>query len=113
MATLAPSAASRLAIAAPIPREPPVTTETLPANFCPLLLLIYFVLSLLCVVFVCQISALPPSTNGPMPGFANLIVRDTKISFVSWLIEYQDFRVVSVLVFTTQFPQAGKVEPHR
>src|SRR5580698_8536132 len=36
---LAPSAASRLAIAAPIPREPPVTTATLPANVCPLLLL--------------------------------------------------------------------------
>src|SRR5882724_6910353 len=32
MATLAPSAASRLVIAAPIPREPPVTTATLPAN---------------------------------------------------------------------------------
>src|SRR6267378_5542200 len=43
MATLAPSDASRLAIAAPIPREPPVTTATLPANFCPLLLLMCFV----------------------------------------------------------------------
>src|SRR2546423_9525080 len=40
IATLAPSAARRLAIAAPMPREPPVTTATLPANFCPLLLLI-------------------------------------------------------------------------
>src|SRR5712664_770025 len=45
MATLAPSAASRLAIAAPMPREPPVTSATLPASslsflllmFCPLL----------------------------------------------------------------------------
>src|SRR6266404_2893745 len=44
IATLAPSAASRLAIAAPIPREPPVTIATLPANFCLLLLLICFVL---------------------------------------------------------------------
>src|SRR6266404_10009774 len=44
IATLAPSAASRLAIAAPIPREPPVTIATLPANFCPLLLLIRFFL---------------------------------------------------------------------
>src|SRR5712664_1174656 len=43
MATLAPSAARRFAIAAPIPREPPVTTATLPANFCPLLLLMCFV----------------------------------------------------------------------
>src|SRR6266852_5253162 len=43
IATLAPSAARRLAIAAPMPREPPVTTATLPANFCPLLLLICFV----------------------------------------------------------------------
>src|SRR6266851_1840027 len=42
MATLAPSAARRFAIAAPIPREPPVTTATLPANFCPLLLFIKF-----------------------------------------------------------------------
>src|SRR6266700_5857839 len=67
MATLAPSAARRFAIAAPIPREPPVTTATLPANFCPLLLLIYFVLSLLCV------ELLPPSTgynpiNEAIPG---------------------------------------------
>src|SRR5580704_11069229 len=31
MATLAPSAARRLAIAAPMPREPPVTSATLPA----------------------------------------------------------------------------------
>src|SRR5437867_4218235 len=48
MATLAPSAARRFAIAAPIPREPPVTTATLPANFCPLLLLICFVLFFVC-----------------------------------------------------------------
>src|SRR5258708_4961789 len=39
MATLAPSFASRFAIAAPIPREPPVTSAILPASFCPLLLL--------------------------------------------------------------------------
>src|SRR5579863_9705972 len=32
MATLAPSAASRFAIAAPIPREPPVTSATLFAS---------------------------------------------------------------------------------
>src|ERR1700677_2105725 len=32
MATLAPSAAKRLAIAAPIPREPPVTSATLFAS---------------------------------------------------------------------------------
>src|SRR6266404_5818645 len=50
IATLAPSAARRLAIAAPMPREPPVTTATLPANFCPLLLLISFVPSLFLVL---------------------------------------------------------------
>src|SRR5260370_12213303 len=33
MATLAPSAARRLAIAAPIPREPPVTRATFPSSF--------------------------------------------------------------------------------
>src|SRR5258708_9811608 len=33
MATAAPSVASRLAMAAPILREPPVTSATLPASF--------------------------------------------------------------------------------
>src|SRR5216683_4050365 len=33
MATCAPSAARRLAIAAPIPREPPVTRATFPSSF--------------------------------------------------------------------------------
>src|ERR1700677_1679206 len=33
MATMAPSAARRLAIAAPIPLEPPVTSATLPSSF--------------------------------------------------------------------------------
>ena len=33
MATAAPSEASRFAIAAPIPREPPVTSATLPSSF--------------------------------------------------------------------------------
>src|SRR5215472_11138776 len=33
MATTAPSAASRFAIAAPMPREPPVTRATLPSSF--------------------------------------------------------------------------------
>ena len=33
MATLAPSSAKRLAIAAPIPREPPVTSATFPSSF--------------------------------------------------------------------------------
>jgi len=62
-ATLAPSAASRLVIAAPIPREPPVTTATLPANFCPLFIAHMFCSFLFSVVFVRQISAQPPSTN--------------------------------------------------
>src|SRR6266478_1996130 len=38
-------------MAAPILREPPVTTATLPVNFCPLLLLICFV-PFLFVVFI-------------------------------------------------------------
>src|SRR5580704_10801826 len=33
MATFAPSAARRLAIAAPMPREPPVMSATFPSNF--------------------------------------------------------------------------------
>src|SRR5580704_10476132 len=33
MATLAPSAAKRFATAAPIPRDPPVTSATLPSSF--------------------------------------------------------------------------------
>src|ERR1700688_1104803 len=33
MATFAPSAARRLAIAAPIPREPPVTSAIFPSSF--------------------------------------------------------------------------------
>src|ERR1700741_2741140 len=47
MATLAPSAARRLAIAAPMPREPPVTSATLPASSLSCLLLM-FLLSLFC-----------------------------------------------------------------
>jgi hypothetical protein len=39
MATLAPSAASRRAIAAPMPRDAPVTRATFPASFPVLLLL--------------------------------------------------------------------------
>src|SRR6202044_2757212 len=38
MATLAPSAASRFAIAAPIPREPPVTSAIFPSRFLDMLL---------------------------------------------------------------------------
>src|SRR5260370_37046367 len=41
MATLAPSAARRLAIAAPMPREPPVTSATLPASSLSFLLLMF------------------------------------------------------------------------
>src|ERR1035438_2835154 len=39
MATLAPSAARRLAIAAPIPRDPPVTSAIFPSSFFVILLL--------------------------------------------------------------------------
>src|ERR1700722_18115001 len=41
MATLAPSAARRLAIAAPMPREPPVTSAIFPSNFFAIVLLLY------------------------------------------------------------------------
>src|SRR5216684_6088897 len=41
MATFAPSAARRLAIAAPMPREPPVTSATLPASSLSWLLLMF------------------------------------------------------------------------
>src|ERR1700682_1386701 len=47
MATLAPSAARRLAIAAPMPLAPPVTRATLPASFLSCLLLMF------CPSFVC------------------------------------------------------------
>jgi hypothetical protein len=40
MATIAPSAARRFAIAAPMPREPPVTSATLLVNLLIALLLI-------------------------------------------------------------------------
>src|ERR1700730_7611558 len=42
MATVAPSAARRLSIAAPMPRDPPVTSATLPASSLPFLLLMSF-----------------------------------------------------------------------
>src|SRR5882724_5927279 len=42
MATVAPSAARRLAIAAPMPRDPPVTSATLPARSLSFLLLMSF-----------------------------------------------------------------------
>src|SRR6266536_2215413 len=40
MATFAPSAARRLAIAAPMPREPPVMSAIFPANFFDIVLLL-------------------------------------------------------------------------
>jgi len=43
--TCAPSSTKRLAVAKPIPLLPPVMTAIFPANFCPLLLLICFVVS--------------------------------------------------------------------
>src|ERR1700722_14397992 len=41
MVTFAPSAAKRLAMAAPMPREPPVTSAIFPSNFFDMLLLLY------------------------------------------------------------------------
>ena len=41
MATFAPSAARRLAIAAPMPREPPVMSAIFPSNFFDIVLLLY------------------------------------------------------------------------
>src|ERR1700684_395418 len=45
--TCAPSSTKRLAVAKPIPLLPPVITASLPANFCPWLLLICFFLLVL------------------------------------------------------------------
>src|SRR5881396_1877923 len=42
MATLAPSAAKRLAIAAPMPREPPVMSAIFPSSFLVIFSLSYF-----------------------------------------------------------------------
>src|SRR5580692_8988089 len=41
MATFAPSSARRLAIAAPMPREPPVTSAIFPSKFFDIVLLLY------------------------------------------------------------------------
>src|SRR6266481_9836241 len=41
MATFAPSAARRLAIAAPIPREPPVTSAIFPSSFLDIFYLLF------------------------------------------------------------------------
>src|SRR5205085_3843949 len=49
-ATAAPSVASRLAIAAPMPREPPVTSATLPASF---LVMFVFIIFSFCSASVC------------------------------------------------------------
>src|SRR5882672_12877217 len=48
MATVAPSAARRFSIAAPMPRDPPVTSATLPARSLSFLLLISSLSSLRC-----------------------------------------------------------------
>ncbi|MGH9841580.1 MAG: hypothetical protein ACREEM_22745 [Blastocatellia bacterium] len=44
-ATAAPSAASRFAMAAPIPFDPPVTTATLPASFFEFVDILFLMLS--------------------------------------------------------------------
>ena len=41
MATFAPSAARRLAIAAPMPREPPVTSAIFPSSFLDIVVLLF------------------------------------------------------------------------
>src|SRR5258707_10454677 len=63
IATFPPGVPTPYASAAPFPREPPVTTATLPANFCPLLLLICFsVFVLNCYLFV-SLSCLAAETD--------------------------------------------------
>src|SRR5882672_4767343 len=46
MATLAPSAARRFAIAAPMPREPPVTSAIFPSSFLDIVFLLFRLISL-------------------------------------------------------------------
>src|SRR6185437_6748468 len=46
MATFAPSAARRLAIAAPIPRDPPVMSAIFPSSFLDIAFLLFFEISL-------------------------------------------------------------------
>src|SRR5437016_3098716 len=53
-ATAAPSVTSRLAIAAPMLREPPVTSATLPASF---LVMFVFIIFSFCSAFVCCLLA--------------------------------------------------------
>src|SRR5258706_13687369 len=47
MATFAPSAARRFAIAAPMPREPPVMSATFPSRFLAIVFLLLLLISLL------------------------------------------------------------------
>src|SRR6266566_9867153 len=64
MATLAPSAARRLAIAAPMPREPPVTSAIFPSSF---LVIVFLLFLYLCIEWyktkrwtkACQVIYLP------------------------------------------------------
>ena len=46
MATFAPSAARRLAIAAPMPREPPVMSAIFPSSFLDIVFLLFLLISL-------------------------------------------------------------------
>jgi hypothetical protein len=77
-ATAPPSAASRLAIAAPMPRDPPVTSATLPVSFFDTMLVLSLshrdrfrsvrvgsITSL--TIEPVQICAAPPSTNSSIP----------------------------------------------
>ena len=57
MATFAPSAARRLAIAAPMPREPPVMSATFPSRFLDILLTYSFKLALCRSSRVCTASS--------------------------------------------------------
>jgi hypothetical protein len=76
-ATAPPSAASRLAIAAPMPRDPPVTSATLPVSFFDTTLVLSLPHRLYGIFWNSpgqtvaikhiQICAAPPSTNSSIP----------------------------------------------
>src|SRR5580704_16287963 len=82
MATFAPSAARRLAIAAPIPREPPVTSAIFPSNFFDIVVLLE--LDICLSGMIPNFSARPTHAKvTPSDAFDNLTSHLERY-FVSW-----------------------------
>src|SRR5229473_4224444 len=76
MATFAPSAARRFAIAAPMPREPPVMSATFPSRF----LAIVFLLLLINLALSVPPHAQPETTAGTISSESDRWGRDRFLS---------------------------------